>query len=145
MPPTSPQQMWPKRVRMCGRLWMRHRCSRCGSSPPAAEAGVTADYSANDASRSIDPCSLSAVVACADQPLLVVELCPVVGVGDQGSVVAQRFQLPAPQMSGRLLPDLGRPPRDTPTFLELDDAVLAVAALLDRHGEDVADGAHPLP
>src|ERR671912_363752 len=40
---------------------------------------------------------------------------------------------------------LGRSPRDAPPLVELDDVVLPDVALRRPHGEDITEGANPLP
>ncbi len=47
-------------------------------------------------------------------------------------------------MTGWFRPRLRGAPGDEPALFELDDVVLPDAAYGERHGEHVADGAHPL-
>ena len=94
------------------------RSSRCARSPRAAD-------SASDR-QPVQRCQqrLGGRRAGAHQPLLVGQPRPVVGVGDAGVRLVDGFELPAPQVPGRRRAGLGRPPRDEPALLELDDVVL---------------------
>ena len=75
---------------------------------------------------------------------LVVEFGPVVGVHDQGALIVDRVDLPAPQVPDRRLPGLSGLPHDEPALDELHHVILANHSSRERHAEDVADAMHPL-
>src|SRR5271168_3837538 len=81
----------------------------------------------------------------AREPVLIGQLRPVVGVGNPGAAVAQRLELPAPQMTRRSLAYFGWIPRDATGFNEVDNVVLADAVTGQRHAEYLTDAPNPLP
>ena len=112
----------------------------------AGEQGreAIASCCAASASPSSEAIRLSGSVARRAGTGLVGELRPVVGVRHQRASVVTRLELPPPQVPRRIGVDRGGPPGDPAALVELDDVVLPHLSPGQRHGEHVADRAHPL-